>query len=178
MRPGICEKKQARKRISGLLTHRRTGVVTKGPARVVKYGQRGEGMAKKKQLSTRKKNQIIADYVRTESYSATARLHGVSPNTVKRLVKTRPEVAEMCEVKKRADAREVAQYMDEQKKLVCEIIGNGLNALADPEKLRAASPRDIATTIGILSDKWTAIGGEKNAGVKITVEGGDEAWRK
>ena len=68
--------------------------------------------------------------------------------------------------------------MDQQKKLVCEIIGNGLNALADPEKLRAASPRDIATTIGILSDKWTATGGEKNAGVKITVEGGEEAWRK
>ena len=135
-------------------------------------------MAAKKQLTTRKKNQIIADYVRTESYSATARLHGVSPNTVKRLAQTRPDVAEMCEAKKRTDAREVAQYMDEQKNLVCEIIGRGLTALADPDKLAAASPRDIATTIGILSDKWTAIGGDKNAGVKITIEGGDEAWQK
>lgn len=135
-------------------------------------------MAQKKQLSTRKKNQIIADYVRTESYSATARLHGVSPNTVKRLVQTRSEVAEMCEAKRRADAREVAQYMDEQKKLVCEIIGNGLSALANPDKLRSASPRDIATTIGILSDKWTALGGNKATGVKISIEGGDEAWQK
>lgn len=131
-----------------------------------------------KKLSERKKNRIVADYVRTGSYSATARAHGVSPNTVKRLVQTRPEVAEMCEEKRRADAREVAQYMDDQKNLVCKIIGNGLEALADPDKLRTASPRDIATTIGILSDKWTAIGGEKNAGVKITIEGGDEAWRK
>lgn len=132
----------------------------------------------KKQLSERQKNRIVADYVRTGTYSAAARLHKVSANTVKRLVQARPEVAEMCETKKRADAREVAQYMDEQKNLVCEIIGKGLTALADPSKLAAASPRDIATTIGILSDKWTTIGGDKNAGVKITIEGGDEAWRK
>ena len=111
----------------------------------------------KKQLSTRKKNQIIADYVRTESYSATARLHGVSPNTVKRLVATRPEVAEMCEAKKRADAREVAQYMDQQKGVVCEIINNGLQELAKPEKLRSASPRDITTALGTLIDKWVMI---------------------
>lgn len=94
----------------------------------------------KKQLSTRKKNQIIADYVRTESYSATARLHGVSPNTVKRLVATRPEVAEMCEAKKRADAREVAQYMDQQKEMVCRIIGNGLQELAKPRSCRGRRP--------------------------------------
>lgn len=111
----------------------------------------------KKQLSTRKKNQIIADYVRTENYSATARLHGVSPNTVKRLVATRPEVAEMCETKKRADAREVAQYMDEQKEIVCQIINNGLAELSKPEKLQSASPRDITTALGTLIDKWVMI---------------------
>lgn len=139
--------------------------------------QGGVGVAKK-QLSTRKKNQIIADYVRTESYSATARSHGVSPNTVKRLVATRPEVAEMCEAKKRADAREVTQYMEEQKKLACQIIGNGLQELAKPEKLKGASPRDIATTIAIVIDKWTGMGGKKDADVRITFDGGDEAWRK
>ena len=132
----------------------------------------------KKQLSTRKKNQIIADYVRTENYSAAARLHGVSPNTVKRLVATRPEVARMCEEKKRADAREVAQYMEEQKKLVCQIIGNGLQELAKPEKLQGASPRDITIALGTLIDKWTGMGGKKDADVRITFDGGDEAWRK
>lgn len=135
-------------------------------------------MAAKKQLTTQKKNRIVADYVRTGNYSATARLHGVSSNTVKRLVQTRRDVAEMCEEKKRTDAHEVAQYMDEQKNLVCEIIGSGLKALADPDKLRTASPRDIATTIGILSDKWTAISGDKATEVRISIEGGDEAWRK
>ena len=132
----------------------------------------------KRQLSTQKKNRIIADYVRTESYSATARLHGVSPNTVKHLVTTRPEVAEMCEAKKRADAREVAQYMEEQKNLVCQIIGNGLQELAKPEKLKGASPRDITTALGTLIDKWTGMGGKKDADVRITFDGGDEAWRK
>ncbi len=111
----------------------------------------------KKQLDTRKKNRIIADYVRTENYSATARLHGVSPNTVKHLVATRPDVAKMCEAKKRADAREVVQYMDQQKEMVCQIIGIGLRALARPEKLQGASPRDITTAMGTLIDKWTMI---------------------
>lgn len=139
------------------MLHVRRGWVKKQRMRVIQCGkQGGEGMAKK-QLSTRKKNQIIADYVRTESYSATARLHGVSPNTVKRLVATRPEVAEMCEAKKRADAREVAQYMDQQKEMVCRIIGNGLQELAKPEKLQGASPRDITTALGTLIDKWTMI---------------------
>lgn len=143
--------------LPGFCCMREGGWVKKRQMRVIQCGKRGgEGMAKK-QLSTRKKNQIIADYVRTESYSATARLHGVSPNTVKRLVATRPEVAEMCEAKKRADAREVAQYMDQQKEMVCQIIGNGLQELAKPEKLQGASPRDITTALGTLIDKWTMI---------------------
>lgn len=141
----------------GFCCMRGGGWVKKRKMCVIQCGQRGgEGMAKK-QLSTRKKNQIIADYVRTENYSATARLHGVTPNTVKRLVTTRPKVAEMCEAKKRADAREVAQYMDQQKEMVCRIIGNGLQELAKPEKLQGASPRDITTALGTLIDKWTMI---------------------
>ena len=59
------------------MLHAWRGWVKKRQMCVIQCGHRGgEGMAKK-QLSTRKKNQIIADYVRTESYSATARLHGV-----------------------------------------------------------------------------------------------------
>ena len=40
---------------------------------------------------------------------------------------------------------------------VCEIIGNALDALNDVEKLRRAPPTQIATTIGILIDKWSSI---------------------
>ena len=67
------------------------------------------------------------------------------------------EGAERLLAKKRADAREVAQYMDQQKAMVCQIIGNGLQELAKPEKLQGASPRDITTALGTLIDKWTMI---------------------
>ena len=49
--------------------------------------------------------------------------------------------------------------MESQKGLVCEIIGKGLAALNDPEKLAEATPAQITTALGTLIDKWTAISG-------------------
>ena len=42
---------------------------------------------------------------------------------------------------------------------MCEIIGKGLAALNDPEKLAEATPAQITTARGTLIDKWATVSG-------------------
>ena len=46
-------------------------------------------------LTDKQKKRIIADYVELGSYNATAKAHGVSLNTVKKIVQNNAEIAEM-----------------------------------------------------------------------------------
>ena len=49
--------------------------------------------------------------------------------------------------------------MESKRNIVCEILGRGLDALNDTEKLKGATPAQITTAMGTLIDKWTAISG-------------------
>ena len=111
-------------------------------------------MAQEK-LSEKRKRKIIADYAVEGSYRAAARKNGVSPNTVRRIVLADPESARMAQDKKGACARDILSYMDGQRDTVCSIIGNGLDILNDPERMKSANLRDITTALGTLIDKWT-----------------------
>lgn len=91
-------------------------------------------------LTDKQKKKIIADYVQLGSYNATAKVNGVSLNTVKKIVRGNADIAEMCNQKKDENTADILAYMDSQKGVVCEIIGKGLAALNDPEKLAEASP--------------------------------------
>lgn len=51
-------------------------------------------------LTDKQKKKIVADYVELGSYNATAKLNGVSLNTVKHIVQANAEIAEMCNQKK------------------------------------------------------------------------------
>ena len=51
-------------------------------------------------ITDRQRKKIIADYVQLENYSAVARLHGVTRNTVKAIVLADKETAEKCRLKK------------------------------------------------------------------------------
>lgn len=125
-----------------------------------------------KRLTDRQKKRIIADYVTLESFSAAGRKHGVSPHTVKRLVEADPAALKMCADKKKACDRDVMAYMDTQKDMICQIIGNGLKVLADPQKMAQAKPAEITTALGTLIDKWTA--GRAAAPEPVKVEMGKE----
>nr|DAI38529.1 MAG TPA: helix-turn-helix domain protein [Caudoviricetes sp.] len=107
-------------------------------------------------LTDKQKKKIIADYVQLGSYNATAKANGVSLNTVKKIVQGNADIAEMCNQKKDENTADILAYMDSQKGVVCEIIGKGLAALNDPEKLAEASPAQITTALGTLIDKFTA----------------------
>lgn len=109
-------------------------------------------------LTDRQKKKILADYVQTNNYCATAKINGVSATTVKNLVRANADIVEKCEQKKQENTTDVLDYMDSQKDLVCQIIQKGLEALNDPDKLAQATPSQITTAIGTLIDKWTMMG--------------------
>ena len=107
-------------------------------------------------LTDRQKKKIIADYVQSGSYNAAAKMNGVSRNTVKSIVLSDSEIAAKCQQKKEQNTADILEYMEHQKSGVCEILDVYLTELKNPEKIEAASLREIATTMAILIDKYTA----------------------
>lgn len=122
-------------------------------------------------LTDRQKKQILADYVQLGSFNATAKVHGVSRQTVKNIVDANGQIRQELQQKKEENTADVLAYMESQKNVVCEIIGKGLAALNDPEKLAEASPSQITTALGTLIDKWAMVQEKTGAGDedKVTV---------
>ena len=117
--------------------------------------KRGGVMAAR--LTDKQKKKIIADYVQLNSYNAVAKLNGVSDKTVKSIVMSNPDFTEKSEQKKEENTADILAYMESQKQTICEIIGKGLTALNDPEKLATANPSQITTALGTLIDKWVMV---------------------
>ena len=110
-------------------------------------------------LTDRKKKKIIADYLETESYNATAKKNGVCGQTVRRVVEESNGITENLKKKKEENTADILAYMESQKGIVCEILGKGLAALNSQDKLAEASPSQITTALGTLIDKWAMISG-------------------
>lgn len=113
-------------------------------------------------LTDKQKKKILADYSELESYSATAKLNGVSKDTVRRLVASCADFAEKAQKKKEENTADILAYMEKKRSIVCEILDKGLEALNSPNKLAEATPAQITTALGTLIDKWTMIGGPKD----------------
>jgi hypothetical protein len=110
-------------------------------------------------LTDKQKKKIIADYLETESYNATAKKNGVCGQTVRRVVEESNGITENLKRKKEENTADILAYMESQRGIVCEIISKGLMELNKPEKLAIATPAQITTALGTLIDKWTAISG-------------------
>lgn len=108
-------------------------------------------------LTDKRKKKIIADYLETESYNATAKKNGVCGQTVRRVIEESQNITEKFKVKKEQNDADILAYMESQRSLVCEIIQKGLNALNSPEKLADATPAQITTALGTLIDKFTMV---------------------
>lgn len=122
-------------------------------------------------LTDKQKKKIVADYLETGSYRATARKNRIADGTVKRIVLECSDIEQKVAQKKEENTAEILTYMESQKGLVCEIIGKGLAALNDPEKLAEATPAQITTALGTLIDKWTDIKGEgKEDKVQVIID--------
>ena len=110
-------------------------------------------------LTDKQNKTIIADYLDLGSYNAVAKIHGVSRQTVKNVVTADSDIGHKLQQKKDENAADILAYMESKRGIVCEILGKGLEALNDPEKLKEATPAQITTAMGTLIDKWTAISG-------------------
>ena len=108
-------------------------------------------------LTDEQKKRIIADYVESGSYNATAKKHGVSRNTVKNIVLSDTENATKCQQKKKENTVNMLQYMNSRKDQAQGVIDSYLEALADPEKLEEATLAQISTAMGIIVDKFIKV---------------------
>ena len=117
-------------------------------------------------LTDKQKKKIIADYLDLGSDNAVAKIHGVSRQTVKNVVTADPEIGRKLQQKKEENTADILAYMDSKRGIVCEILGKGLEALNDPDKLKEATPAQITTAMGTLIDKWTGTSGG-GSGVKV-----------
>lgn len=110
-----------------------------------------------RRIEPERRMKILADYALEGSYRAAARKNGVSPDTVRRIVRENPDMVKVAETQKNARARDLMSYMQGKADTVCDIIDNGLGVLSDPERMKEAKLRDIATMMAILIDKWSMI---------------------
>ena len=110
-------------------------------------------------LTDKQKKKIVADYLETESYNATAKINGVCGQTVRRVVEESQGITENLKRKKEENTADILAYMESKRGVVCEIIEKGLAALNSEEKLAEASPAQITTALSTLIDKWSAVSG-------------------
>lgn len=120
-------------------------------------------------LTDKQKKKIIADYVESGSYRATAKKFGVSDNTVKNICAKSADIAQKCAQKKEQNTADMLAYMDSRKEQAQGIIDKYLEKLADPHKLENATISQIATAMGIVVDKFmdNTKNGENAQGVTI-----------
>ena len=110
-----------------------------------------------RRIEQERRMKILADYTLEGSYRAAARKNGVSPDTVRRIVRENPDMVKVADTQKNARARDLMSYMQGKADTVCDIIDNGLGVLSDPNRMKEAKLRDIATMMAILIDKWSMI---------------------
>ena len=121
-------------------------------------------------LTDRQKKKIVADYLETESYNATAKKNGVCGQTVRRVIEESQGITENLKRKKEENTADILAYMDSRRKQVCDIIEVGLAVL--PEKIQTAkTASEVTTAIGTLIDKWALVKSEGEEGkVQVSID--------
>lgn len=109
-----------------------------------------------KKLTDRQKKQMIVDRTEGMTFRDIGKKYGVSDTSVRRVCNNNPEMSRMVADKKEQNTLDMLQYMDCQKPKIQSLLTNIIEALNDPEKLKRANVRDLATAYGIICDKITA----------------------
>src|SRR5699024_438620 len=106
-------------------------------------------------LTDKQKKEIIADRADDMSIRQLADKYKVSTTTIQRVIKENPEVTQIVTQKKEENTADILAFMDGKKQDVCAIISLYLEYLQDLNKLDRASIQSIATSLGIIIDKFT-----------------------
>lgn len=105
-------------------------------------------------LTDIQKKKILADYAERQNYSEVARINGVSDKTVKRIVCECPEISRKVEQKKEENTLAMLEYMDKRKTQAQAILDIYLEAMSDPDRISQAPLSQLATSFGIVVDKF------------------------
>ena len=109
-----------------------------------------------KKLTDRQKKQMIVDRTEGMTFRDIGKKYGVSDTSVRRVCNSNPEMSRMVADKKEQNTLDMLAYMEGQKPKIQSLLANIVEALNDPEKLKRANVRDLATAYGIIYDKITA----------------------
>ena len=107
-------------------------------------------------ITDKQKKKIIADYIELGSYNAVAKKWKISATTVKNTVLKDQQIVEKCKLKKEENTIDILSHMESQKDKVCDLLDRYLEAICDKEKIKHANVLQLATTMGIIIDKYTA----------------------
>lgn len=107
-------------------------------------------------LTDKQRKKIIAESVNGSSIRALAAKYGVSTTTIQRVLKSDTELTQKVVQKKAENTVSILAFMDSKKNDVCALIDKLLAAMADDDKLAAATVNQLATAMGIVIDKYTA----------------------
>lgn len=113
-------------------------------------------------LTDAKKKMIVADYAESGSYKATAKRFGIADNTVRRICNGEPEMSRKVAQKKAENTADMISFMESRKKKAQKVVDDCLDIL--PKKLKEANASQVATTMGIVIDKFTR---QTDAGMDI-----------
>ena len=113
-----------------------------------------------KHLTDKQRKSIIADRALGMTIRQLAGKYRVSTTTIQRTLNNNPDIVQIVNQKKEQNTADILAYMDGKKQDVCEIIGLYLEHLKDADKLKRTGIQSIATSLGILIDKFTQ-GAEK-----------------
>lgn len=126
-----------------------------------------EGGVMAARLTDKQKKKIIADYVECGSYNAVAKKHGVSFDTVKRVVLRDKETVKKAEQKKEQNTADILSHMESQKDDVIKVLDEYITAMRDPVKIKRAGVVQLATALGIIIDKYTVTAKNEQALQKL-----------
>lgn len=107
-------------------------------------------------LTDKQRKKIIAERVYGATIRTLAAKYEVSPSTIRKTLKSDPTLTQKCARKKEENTASVLAFMDSKKNDVCTLIENLLAAMNDPNKIAVTPLSQLATTMGIVIDKYTA----------------------
>jgi len=105
-------------------------------------------------LTDKTRKRIITDRANGMTERQIAAKYGVSQTTVHNTLKNDPTTVQIVSEKKEANTMDMLAFMDSQKGKAQQLIQHIIEALDDPEKLARTNPRDLATALGIIADKF------------------------
>ena len=108
-------------------------------------------------LTDKERKMILAELTMGSSIRACASKYHTSVGTVQRIKhESSDEIRQQIEEKNAENTKDVLAFMEMQKGSACNLIAMLLDALNDPEKIADTPLVKIATTLGIVIDKFTA----------------------